>query len=409
MASIFDFFKTEKRDNGQTFLQNVLGTLSNTGVAVNENSALTYSAVFACVRVLCESVASLPIEVIKEDKDGNKSLDKAHPVYKLLARKPNNYMTSYTWRQTLMANLVLNGNSYFRIIRDGSARPVALRYIPSENVLVKLNGDEVFYEIKSVKNKSSVSVKEEGEIIKHEDMLHFLGLGYDGLIGKSVIEVHRDSIGLSVAANKYGGAFYGNAATPSGILSHPGKLSKEAAERLKHSWNSTYGNGPMNAHKTAILEEGMSFKPVSLNPQDADFLNTRKFQVTEIARIFRVPPHMIGDLDRATFSNIEQQSLDFLTHTLRPYLVGLEEELERKLFRENELDTYSIMFNTNAMLRGDSEARAKYYKDMSSIGVLSINDIRRLENLNDIGEGGDKHYYALNYAPVGEHTTVDGE
>jgi len=398
MASILDFFRKESRSNGQTFLQNVLTGTSNTGVAVNENSTLTYSAVFACVRVLSESVASLPIDVIKEDSKGNKVKDKSHPIYKLLSKKPNNYMTSFTWRQTLMANLVLNGNSYFKIERDGSARPVALTYIPSEKVTVKVKADEVFYEVKSSGNANANT--NESMIIKHEDMLHFLGLGYDGIKGKSVIETHRDSIGLSIAANKYGGAFYGNAATPSGILSHPGKLSKEAADRLKNSWNSSYGNGPMNAHKTAILEEGMNFKPVSLNPQDADFLNTRKFQVTEIARIFRVPPHMIGDLDRATFTNIEQQGLDFLTHTLRPYLVNLEEELERKLFRQNEQETYSIMFNANGMLRGDSEARSKYYKDMSSIGVLSINDIRRLENLNDIGPEGDQHYYALNYAPI---------
>tara|TARA_R110001606_G_scaffold328452_3_gene475653 strand:- start:3261 stop:4481 length:1221 start_codon:yes stop_codon:yes gene_type:complete len=406
MASIFNFFKKETRDNGQTFLQNVLTGLSNTGVAVNQDTSLTYSAVFACVRVLSESVASLPIDIIK-DVNGDKTVDKDHPVYKLLAQKPNNYMTSFTWRQILMTNLVLNGNSYFNIIRDTSARPVSLEYIPSENVDVKLQGGEIFYEIKEGGDGFGPTV--ESRIIKHDDMLHFQGLSYDGIKGRSVIETHRDSFGLSIAANKYGGAYYGNASSPSGILSHPGKLSKEAADRLKFSWNSSYGNGPMNAHKTAILEEGMSFKPVSMNPEDADFLNTRKFQVTEIARIFRVPPHMIGDLDRATFTNIEQQGIDFLTHTLRPYLINLEEELERKLFRENEQDTYKIMFNANGMLRGDSEARAKFYKDMSSIGVLSINDIRRMENMNDIGSDGDKHYYALNYAPIDAQSDVDGQ
>ena len=406
MASIFNFFKKETRDNGQTFLQNVLTGLSNTGVAVNQDTSLTYSAVFACVRVLSESVASLPIDIIK-DVNGDKTVDKDHPVYKLLAQKPNNYMTSFTWRQILMTNLVLNGNSYFNIIRDTSARPVSLEYIPSENVDVKLQGGEIFYEIKEGGDGFGPTV--ESKIIKHDDMLHFQGLSYDGIKGRSVIETHRDSFGLSIAANKYGGAYYGNASSPSGILSHPGKLSKEAADRLKFSWNSSYGNGPMNAHKTAILEEGMSFKPVSMNPEDADFLNTRKFQVTEIARIFRVPPHMIGDLDRATFTNIEQQGIDFLTHTLRPYLINLEEELERKLFRENEQDTYKIMFNANGMLRGDSEARAKFYKDMSSIGVLSINDIRRMENMNDIGSDGDKHYYALNYAPIDAQSDVDGQ
>lgn len=399
MAGLFDIFKREKRDNGQTYLRNVLGVVSNTGVSVNEDSTLTYSAVFACVRVLSESVASLPISVLKEETDGDKVHDKSHPVYKLISRKPNNYMTSFTWRQILMTNLVLNGNSYFRIERDASARPVALHYIPSDDVQVKLNDGEIYYEIKT-KGKDD-------EIVRHEDMLHFLGIGYNGIKGRSVIETHRDSIGLSIAANKYGGSYYGNAATPSGILSHPGKLSKEAADRLKHSWNTTYGNGPMNAHKTAILEEGMSFKPVSMSPQDADFLNTRKFQVAEIARIFRVPPHMIGDLDRATFSNIEQQSIEFVMHTLRPYLVNLEEELNRKLFRENELDTFSIKFNVGGLLRGDSEARAKYYKDMSSIGVLSINEIRQLEDLNNIGADGDKHYYALNYGSIADSDTPD--
>ncbi len=391
MASIFDLFRRkEKRSNN--FLRSALGGGTNTGVTVSEDSSLTYSTVYACVRVLSESVASLPINVLKKESDGDRTNDTTHPVYKLLAKRPNNYMTSYTWRQILMTNLVLNGNSYFKIERDASARPIALHYIPSDIVSCKLVDGELYYDIKG----------SEGEVVSHENMLHFLGLGYDGIKGKSVIQTHADTIGLSIAANKYGGSFYGNAASPSGILSHPGKLSKEAAERLKYSWNSTYAGGPNNAHKTAILEEGMAFKPVSLSPQDADFLNTRKFQVSEVARIFRVPPHMIGDLERATFSNIEQQSLDFLIHTLRPYLVNLEQELERKLFRENELDSYYIKFNTNGLLRGDSEARAKFYKDMSSIGVLSVNEIRRLEDLNDIGEVGDQHYYALNYAPIGE-------
>ena len=401
---LLDFFKKEKRDNGQTFLSNHFGNTTNTGVQVNESSSLTYSTVYACVRVSSESVASLPIHVFKKDADGNGRVnDTTHPVYNLLAKRPNNYMTSFTWRQILMTNLVLNGNSYFRIERDSSARPIALHYIPSDQVTVKVVEDEVFFEIK---NKDR---DRDSDVIAHDNMLHFLGLGFDGLKGKSVVETHRDSIGLAIAANKYGGSFYGNAATPSGILSHPGKLSTEAAERLKTSWNRSYGNGPNNAHKTAILEEGMAFKPVTLSPQDADFLNTRKFQVSEIARIFRVPPHMIGDLERATFSNIEQQSLDFLIHTLRPYLVNLEQELERKLFRENEQSSYYIKFDTNGLLRGDSAARAQYYKDMSAIGVLSINEIRRLEDLNDIGDSGDDHYYALNYAPIGTEPEEEKE
>ena len=404
MASIFDFFRPKKEKRSTNFLGQAFRN-TNSGVSVDQNTALTYSAIYACVRVLSESVASLPVDVLKKEVDGDTVNDTTHPVYKLLARKPNSYMTSFTWRQILMTNLVLNGNSFFKIIRDNSARPISLQYVPSDQVKCKLVDGELFYEINSGDSYSNV----EGEIVSHENMLHFLGLGYDGIKGKSVIQTHRDSIGLSIASNKYGASYYGNASSPSGILKHPGKLSKEAAERLKHSWNSTYGGGPTNAHKTAILEEGMEFKPVTISPQDADFINTRKFQVTEIARIFRVPPHMIGDLDRATFSNIEQQSLDFLIYTLRPYLVNLEEEMERKLFRENELESYEIKFNTNALLRGDSDARAKFYKEMSSIGVLSINEIRRMEGLGDIGDSGNQHYYALNYGPVEEKKDADTE
>jgi HK97 family phage portal protein len=389
---LFDFLRSEKRgDNGKTYLLSQLGLTggARTGVRVDENTALTFSAVYACVRVLSESVASLPVHVMKREANGNVITDRVHPVYKLISKSPNKVMTSYTWRQSLIANLVLQGNSYYIIKRDNSARPVELIYVNPEDVQVKYLDGEVFYDIKNYDQPFTA-----------DNILHFLGLGYDGLKGKSVIELHRDTIGLSIAANQYGGSFYGNAATPSGILKHPGKLSKEAAERLRNSWNNKYGNGPSNSHRTAILEEGMEFKPISMSPQDADFLNTRKFQIAEIARLFRVPPHMIQDLDRATYSNIEQQSIDFVMHTLRPYLINLEEEMNRKLFRENEQDSYYIKFNVGGLLRGDSEARSKYYREMSSIGVLSINEIRRLEELNDIGEAGDQHYYPMNFQPI---------
>jgi HK97 family phage portal protein len=376
---LFDFLRSEKRgDNGKTYLLSQLGLTggARTGVRVDENTALTFSAVYACV-------------VMKREANGNVITDRVHPVYKLISKSPNKVMTSYTWRQSLIANLVLQGNSYYIIKRDNSARPVELIYVNPEDVQVKYLEGEVFYDIKNYDQPFTA-----------DNILHFLGLGYDGLKGKSVIELHRDTIGLSIAANQYGGSFYGNAATPSGILKHPGKLSKEAAERLRNSWNNKYGNGPSNSHRTAILEEGMEFKPISMSPQDADFLNTRKFQIAEIARLFRVPPHMIQDLDRATYSNIEQQSIDFVMHTLRPYLINLEEEMNRKLFRENEQDSYYIKFNVGGLLRGDSEARSKYYREMSSIGVLSINEIRRLEELNDIGEAGDQHYYPMNFQPI---------
>lgn len=389
-----DFFRTEKRDNGQTFIRNAFGSGNGTGVSVDKDTALNYSAVYACVRVLSESIASLPLNVYTEERNGDRLLAKDHPIYKLISREPNKYMTSYTWREVLMANLVLRGNSYFFIDRDKNARPTAISYIDADKVQVTKYQGELYYNIKGIENP-----------VHQSNILHFLGLGFDGCMGKSVIEVHQDTIGLSLAANKYGGNFFGNASKPSGVLKHPSKLSKEAAERLKNSWNNSYG-GVSNMHRTALLEEGMDFKTVSINPQDADFLNTRKFQVNEIARIFRVPPHLIGDLERATFSNIEQQGIDFVVHTLRPYLSNIEAELNRKLFRESEKDFYYIKFNVNGLMRGDSKARAEFYKNMSLIGAMSINEIRRFEDMNKI-EGGDKHYYPLNMADI--NTTQDGE
>ena len=391
---LLDFFRPEKRDNGQTFLSNAFGAGNGTGVSVSKDTALNYSAVYACVRVLSESIASLPLNVYEEERNGDRTLAKDHPIYKLISREPNSYMTSYTWREVLMANLVLRGNAYFFIERDRNARPISLSYLDSDKVTVTHHEGDLFYSIKGVETP-----------VHQSNILHFKGLGFDGVKGKSVIKVHQDTIGLSLAANKYGGNFFGNASKPSGVLKHPAKLSKEAANRLKNSWNASYG-GVGNAHRTAILEEGMDFKTVSINPQDADFLNTRKFQVNEIARVFRVPPHLIGDLDRATFSNIEQQGIDFVVHTLRPYLSNIEAELNRKLFRESEKEFYFIKFNVNGLMRGDSKARAEYYKAMSSIGAMSINEIRRLEDYNRI-ENGNKHYYPLNMQDI--NTTKDGE
>jgi HK97 family phage portal protein len=396
-----DFFRfnTEKRDNGQNFLRahSVSNLGQSSGVAVTRDSSLTFSAVYACVRIISESIASLPINVYLEEADGDRILQKNHPVQKLLAKKPNNYMTSYTFKDVILTNLLLEGNAYFLIVRDGSARPIELICLDPSKVEVYRHEGQLYYKIEG-----------EDSTILQDDMLHFVGLSFDGLKGRSVLNSQRATIGTSIAANVTAGNVLGNTTQVGGIIKHPGKLSAEAIERLRTSWNNTY-QGPFAAGKTAILEEGMTFEPSKINAQDRQLLESRRFQVEEIARIFKVPLSLIGHLEKAAnYSSIEALSIDFVRFTLTPYIVSMEEEMNRKLFRENEQDEHYVKIQVEGLLRGDSNARANFYKQMIDMGVLSINEVRKLENLNRI-ENGDTHYFPMNYAPIGQSNQGDND
>ena len=396
---LLDFFRSEKRDNGQNFLRaHSLGNFgANTGVAVTKESSLSFSAVYACVRLISETIASLPINVFMEEADGDRISQRTHPVYKLLAKKPNNYMTPFTFKEVILTNLLLEGNAYFLIIRDGSARPIELICIQPDQVEVYKHEGDLYYKLKEVK-----------ETVMKDDMLHFVGLSFDGLKGKSVLNSQRATIGTSIAANDTAGSVLGNTTQVGGVIKHPGKLSAEAIERLRTSWNNSY-QGSFAAGKTAILEEGMSFEPTRINAQDKQLLESRRFQIEEIARIFKVPLSLIGHLERAAnYSSIEALSIDFVRYTLTPYLVNLEEEFNRKLFRENEQANHYVKINVSGLMRGDSNARANFYKQMIDMGVMSINEVRQLENMNRI-ENGDTHYFPMNYAPIGETKEEDAD
>jgi len=393
---LLDFFKLEKRShNSSTVMQSSYGIQANSGVAVDENSALNFSAVWACVRVISEAVASLPIGVFKEDENGNRGVDKSSPIYSLLAYEPNSYMTSFIWRECLMNNLLIHGNSYFLIKRDSSLRPIELCYLNPEDVNPVKVDDVIYY-----------NVEEYDSPIPQYDMLHFVGMGYDGIKGKSVLRVHADTIGLSLGANVTATSYFGNSTQVAGVLKHPGKLSEEAASRLKASWNNNY-SGPYNSNRTAILEEGLDFKAISIPASDRQLLDSRLFQVQEIARIFRVPPHLIGDLSKASYNSMEQLSIEFVRTTLRPYLVNIESELNRKLFRESERGTYYTKMSVEGLLRGDSQARANFYREMLQTGVFSINEVRRFEDMNPI-ENGDEHLVPLNFQPL-NNINLDSE
>jgi len=397
----FDFFRlsSEKRYNGQNFLRahDLSAFGANAGVSVTKETSLGFSAVYACVRIISESIASLPINVFLEEADGDRISQKNHPVYKLLAKKPNNYMTSYTFKEIILTNLLLEGNAYFLIVRDNSARPVELICLDPDKVDVYKHEGALFY-----------SIEGEDGTIRQEDMLHFVGMSFDGLKGKSVLKAQSATLGTSLSANDTAASVLGNSAQVGGIIKHPGKLSAEAIERLRTSWNNKY-QGPYAAGKTAILEEGMDFFPTKINAQDKQLLESRKFQIEEVARLFKVPLSLIGHLEKAAnYSSIEALSIDFVRFTLTPYLVALEEEFNRKLFRENEQDNHYVKIQVEGLLRGDSNSRANFYKQMIDMGVLSINEVRKLENLNRI-DNGDTHYFPMNYAPIGQSNVEDND
>ena len=358
------------------------GTTS--GKAVNERTAMQTSAVYACVRILAESVAGLPLHVYERTANGSKSTKPSHPLYRLLHDEPNREMTSFVFRETLMSHLLLWGNAYAQIIRDGRGFPIALYPLLPDRMAVDRNENgELVYTYQSDKGQ----VK-----LRRENVLHIPGLGFDGLIGYSPIAMAKNAVGLALATEDYGAAFFANGANPGGVLEHPGVIKPEQADRLRESWQSQFGGA--NAHKVAVLEEGLKFHQMSIPPEQAQFLETRKFQINEIARIFRVPPHMVGDLEKSSFSNIEQQSLEFVKYTLDPWVVRWEQSLQQALILPSEKATIFIKFNLDGLLRGDYQSRMQGYSTGIQNGFMSVNDVRGLEDMNLLTaeEGGDLHF-----------------
>ena len=358
------------------------GTTS--GKAVNERTAMQTSAVYACVRILAESVAGLPLHVYERTANESKSTKPSHPLYRLLHDEPNREMTSFVFRETLMSHLLLWGNAYAQIIRDGRGFPIALYPLLPDRMAVDRNeSGELVYTYQSDKGQ----VK-----LRRENILHIPGLGFDGLIGYSPIAMAKNAVGLALATEDYGATFFANGANPGGVLEHPGVIKPEQADRLRESWQSQFGGA--NAHKVAVLEEGLKFHQMSIPPEQAQFLETRKFQINEIARIFRVPPHMVGDLEKSSFSNIEQQSLEFVKYTLDPWVVRWEQSLQQALILPSEKATIFIKFNLDGLLRGDYQSRMQGYSTGIQNGFMSVNDVRGLEDMNLLTaeEGGDLHF-----------------
>lgn len=369
---------------------------TTSGKPVNERTAMQTTAVYACVRILAEAVASLPLHVYEYQDDVGKKLVHDHPLYYLLHDEPNPEMTSFVFRETLMSHLLIWGNAYAQIIRDGAGRVLGLYPLLPDKMDVQRDDRGNIYYVYSRNSDENPMFKEYGDIrLKAEDVLHIPGLGFDGLIGYSPIAMAKNAVGMTLACEEYGASFFANGANPGGVLEHPGVLKDPS--KVRESWNSVY-RGVNNAHKIAVLEEGMKYQQIGIPPEEAQFLETRKFQINEIARLYRIPPHMVGDLDKSSFSNIEQQSLEFVKYTLDPWVIRWEQSLQRSLLLPGEKGKYFIKLNVDGLLRGDYQSRMNGYAVGRQNGWLSANDIREMENMNPIPDEQGGNLYLINGA-----------
>lgn len=369
---------------------------TTSGKPVNERTAMQTTAVYACVRILAEAIASLPLHVYEYQDDGGKKLVHDHPLYYLLHDEPNPEMTSFVFRETLMSHLLIWGNAYAQIIRDGAGRVLGLYPLLPDKMDVQRDDRGNIYYVYSRNSDENPMFKEYGKIkLKAEDVLHIPGLGFDGLIGYSPIAMAKNAVGMTLACEEYGASFFANGANPGGVLEHPGVLKDPS--KVRESWNSVY-RGVNNAHKIAVLEEGMKYQQIGIPPEEAQFLETRKFQINEIARLYRIPPHMVGDLDKSSFSNIEQQSLEFVKYTLDPWVIRWEQSLQRLLLLPGEKGKYFIKLNVDGLLRGDYQSRMNGYAVGRQNGWFSANDIREMENMNPIPDEEGGNLYLVNGA-----------
>ena len=379
ITNVFIPKKTEQRHIG-------VRTLFPDANVFDTDKALTLTAVWCAIKLLAESVSTLPISVYTRQKNGDKIEDTKSPIYNLIKFKPNYYQNKITFFEFIMLSICTDGNAYVQIVRNNSGTPVQLICLDPDNVTVVVNNNELFYQIKK------------GAILDAADILHFKTITDDGVNGISPIDQCAKALKWAENLEDFGSTFFSNGAKPSSILQTDRALSDTALQRLKTSFNDTYGK-IKNSNTTIILEEGLTFKPISISPEQAQFLSSRQFSIEEVARIFNVPPHLLKDLSKSSFNNIEMQSQEFVTYTLMPYITRIEQEINLKLFRTNELGKTFVEFNVNGLLRGDIKSRTDAYKTAITNGYMSINEVRQKENMNSI-EGGDKYFMQMNMTTI---------
>lgn len=384
------FNNPEKRTSNNVTYQDIaafLGGESIAGTTVNKETALTFSGYASAVKILSEDIAKLSKGVFKITDKG-KEVDFTHPAYNLIHNESNPLMTSFVCHETIMMNALGHGNGYGFIDRDKKANPVQIIPLISEKVNPLIVSGEMFYEV------DADGFRERK--IPSEDMIHISGFSYDGLVGKGLLSYAKEVIGQGMAQQQFGSRFFSNGGNMSAVLEHPGKLNADTAERLRKQWSANY-EGLTKAHKTAVLEEGMKYNRISVNPEEAQMIESKTFSVRDMSRITRIPPHMLGDLADATFSNVEQMSTEYVQNALLPWIKKFEQEYRKKLLKEveKEKNSHVIKFNVDTLLRGDIATRGDFYVKMLNNGVFSPNEVRQLENLNK-RDGGDTYMTPLN-------------
>jgi HK97 family phage portal protein len=358
-------------------------------IRVTPETALTYSAVYAAVRCIAEAVSCLPLNLFERLPTGGKAPFRASPLHALLHDEPNPEMTSLQWREAAMAHLLLWGNSYSEIVRDLDGNVVEIWPIdPTIVTPTRTESGELYYDLNRGKS-----------FITAANMLHIPGLSFDGISGMSPIALARQSIGLSMAVEQFGAGYFGRGARPGGVLTFPGQLSAEARSNLRRSFEELHAGGA-NSHRVALLEAGLKWEAIGVPPDDSQFLQSREFQVIEIARWFNIPPNKLKDLSKTSYNSLEQMNISFAVDTLRPWLVRWEQQLNRKVIRPKDRGRLFFEFNVDGILRGDLQSRYQSYSIARNWGWLSVNEIREKENLNPI-DGGDVYMQPLNMQALG--------
>ena len=352
---------------------------TRSGQDITADTALRVSSVFSCVRLLSETMAAMPLGLYQK-QDRNRIEAKDHPLHQLLSNLPNSEMTSFDFRTQVMASLLLQGKSYSQILRDRAGRVGEIW--PQMPNICQLDRDK--------SGKLVLVVEGEPKAWTMDKVFRINGLTTNGVDGLSPIGLMRETIGSAMAMEHYSAALFGNGAKPGGVLSIPGQLSSKGQDRLIESWNKTHG-GADNANKVAVLQEGMKWEQIAMNAADAQFIESRKYNRSEIAGIYGVPPNMIGDLDRATFSNVENQGLQYVIYSCVPWITRFEQSAFRDLLTPEERKTYYTKFNVRGLLRGDTTARSAFYRELFNVGAYSPNMILALEDENPV-EGGDQHF-----------------
>ena len=362
--------------------------------AVSPSTALTFSAVWAAMRLLSESVSTLPIGVYKKSNNGDR-VEQTTDLSYLLKYQPNTYQNKITFLEKVMMDLLSNGNSFVRIERNRLGKPTELLPLNYDDVSVYFKDNKLYYTSDQLKGTYNA-----------EDILHFklitnvnsTGAQDGGILGMSPIEQCKNAIGWGMDVEEYGRTFFKNGAKLSGVLKTERALSEQAIDRLRNSFNNNYSS-LSGSNQTAVLEEGLEFQPLSISADNAQFLQSREFSVQEICRIFSIKPHMLADLSKSSFNNIEMQNQEYVTYSLLPYLSKIELEMNTKLFRKSNIGKEYIKFNVNSLLRGNIKDRSDYYKTAITNGWLSINEVRAKEDENKIADG-DKHFIPLNMTTI---------